>query len=68
MQRREKLANLLSIGELLERKLSSGRLPLVARRRADAYGGLTMLDMVKRDRDDELRELTERAFGWATTA
>ena len=66
--RREKLANLLSIGELLERKLSPGRLPLVARRRADAYGGLTMLDMVKRDRDDELRELTERAFDWASTA
>jgi len=66
--RREKLANLLSIGELLERKLSPGRLPLVARRRADAYGGLTMLDMVKQDRDDELRELTERAFDWAATA
>ena len=28
---------------------------------------LTMLDMVKRDRDDELRELTERAFDWAST-
>ena len=60
--RREKLANLLSVGEMLERKLIAGRLPLVARRRADVYGGLTMLDMVRADRDSELRELTERAF------
>ncbi|MHB8288275.1 MAG: hypothetical protein ACYDEY_03400 [Acidimicrobiales bacterium] len=65
--RREKLANLLSVGELLERKLSPGRLSLVARRRADAYGGLTMLDMVRSDRDGELRKLTEQAFDWAGT-
>jgi DNA-binding transcriptional regulator YiaG len=66
--RREKLANLLSVGELLARKLSPGRLPLVARRRADIYGGITMLDMVTIDRDTELRELTERAFDWSGTA
>ena len=62
--RLEKLANLPSVGEMLERKLSAGRLPLVARRRADNYGGLTMLEMVRADRDVELRELTERAFDW----
>jgi transcriptional regulator with XRE-family HTH domain len=66
--RREKLANLLSVGELLERKLSPGRLPLIARRSADVYGGITMLDMVASDRDAELRELTERAFDWSGTA
>lgn len=66
--RREKLVNLLSVGELLARKLSPGRLPLVARRRADVYGGITMLDMVASDRDAELRELTERAFDWSGTA
>jgi transcriptional regulator with XRE-family HTH domain len=66
--RREKLANLLTVGDLLERKLSPGRLQLVARRRADAYGGITMLDMVAADRDAELRELTERAFDWSGTA
>jgi transcriptional regulator with XRE-family HTH domain len=66
--RREKLANLLFVGELLERKLSPGRLPLVARRGADAYGGMTMLDMVATDRDAELRELTARAFDWSGTA
>jgi hypothetical protein len=66
--RREKLANLLSVGELLDRKLSPGRLPLVARRSADVYGGITMLDMASCDRDAELRELTERAFDWSGTA
>jgi transcriptional regulator with XRE-family HTH domain len=66
--RREKLANLISVGELLERKLSPGRLPLVARRGAGAYGGITMLDMVASDRDAELRDLTERAFDWSGTA
>jgi hypothetical protein len=66
--RREKLGNVLSVGELLERKLSPGRLPLVARRRADAYGGVTMLDMVALDRDEELRRLTEEAFDWSATA
>ncbi len=66
--RREKLANLLSVGELLDRKLAPGRLPLVARRSADVYNGLTMLDMVAADRDAKLWELTERAFDWSGTA
>jgi len=66
--RREKLANVLTVGDLLQRKLSPGRLPLIARRRAGAYGGITMLDMVTADRDAELRELTERAFDWSGTA
>ncbi|MDA8358086.1 MAG: hypothetical protein M0Z95_17740 [Actinomycetota bacterium] len=66
--RLEKLAKLLSVGELLERKLSPGRLPLVARRRADVYSGLMMLEMLRADRDGELRELTERAFDWSGTA
>jgi len=63
--RRERLANLLFVGELLERKLSPGRLTLVARRRADVYGGRTMLDLVAQGRDAELRSLTERAFDWS---
>jgi hypothetical protein len=66
--RREKLANMLAVGELFERKLGPGRLPLVAQRRAGVYGGRTMLDMVAADRDAELRDLTERAFDWSTTA
>ena len=65
--RRSKLANLLSVGELLDRKLAPGRLPLVARRPAAAYGGITMLEMLADDRDSELLDLTRRAFGWSTT-
>jgi DNA-binding transcriptional regulator YiaG len=66
--RHEKLANLLAVGELLERKLKPGRLPLAVRRPADAYGGLTMLDMIRADRDGELREQTARTFDWSGTA
>ena len=66
--RREKMANVLAVGELLARKLAAGRLPLVARRPANVYGGLTMLEMVRADRDVELRELTEQAFDWSGAA
>jgi transcriptional regulator with XRE-family HTH domain len=66
--RRAKLANLLSVGELLERKLSPGRLPLVARRPAAAYGGKTMLEMIAADRDGELLVLTNQTFDWSATA
>lgn len=66
--RREKLANVLTVGELLARKLAPGRLPLVSRRRADVYGGITMLEMVAANRDAELRDLTERSLDWSGTA
>jgi hypothetical protein len=58
--RRTRLANLLSLGEVLDNKLGPGRLVLEARRPADAYGGQTMLDMVAAGRDDELHDLTGR--------
>ncbi len=67
-KRREKLGNLLEIGELLDRKLKPGRLALAARKPADAYSGLTMLEMVKDDRDRELLELTRRSFDWSGAA
>lgn len=66
--RSQKLLDLLAVGELLNRKLKPGRLPLVARKRAADYGGNTMLDMVRADRSAELRALTERAFDWSVTA
>ena len=66
--RREKLANLLSVGELLERKLRPGRLPLIARRGADVYGGNTLLGMVRDDRDEELRALTFQSLDWSGVA
>jgi hypothetical protein len=66
--RRAKLANLLFVGEFLERKLKAGRLPLVARRRAANYSDKSMLEMIAEGRDEELREVTERWFDWSTTA
>jgi transcriptional regulator with XRE-family HTH domain len=65
--RRPKLANLLSVGELLDRKLAPGRLPLIARRPAAAYGGMTMVEMVADGRDAELVELTGGALDWSAT-
>lgn len=66
--RSQKLADLLAVGELLNRKLKPGRLPLVARKAAADYGGITMLEMVRTDRSAELRSLTELAFDWSVTA
>lgn len=64
----ERLDNLLALGELLERKLKPGRVPLVARRPADAYGGLSMLDMVTAGRDVDVRGGVETALDWSATA
>jgi hypothetical protein len=66
--RREKLNTLASVADLLERKLKAGRLPGVARTPADAYGGLTMLEMVAHDRHRELLEDVRESFDWSTAA
>lgn len=67
-ERCEKLNTLVSVAELLERKLKPGRVPGVARTRADAYGGLTMLEMVARDRHRELLEDVRESFDWSSAA
>lgn len=67
-ERRGKLATTVAVGELLQRRLRPGLLPGVARRTAPAYQGLTMLEMIRRDRHDELLENVRRSFDWATTA
>ncbi len=66
--RREKLNALASIADMLDRKLKAGRLPGVARTAADAYGGLTMLEMVARDRHRELLEDVRESFDWSSAA
>jgi hypothetical protein len=67
-ERRGKLATMVAIGELLARRLRPGFLPGVARREAPAYDGLTMLEMIRRDRHDDLLEDVRKSFDWATTA
>jgi transcriptional regulator with XRE-family HTH domain len=67
-ERQEKVATLLAVADLLERKLKPGRLPGVARRPADAYGGETMLTMIAADRHRELLDSVRASFDWATAA
>jgi hypothetical protein len=66
--RQDKAATVASIADLLSRKLKAERVPGIARRPADAYGGLTMLEMVGADRHDELLESVRESFDYATTA
>lgn len=66
--RREKVTTVLALTDLLDRKLKAGRLPGVARTAADAYGGLTMLQMIEADRHRELLELVRDSFAWSEAA
>ena len=65
--RQAKAATVAAIVDLLSHRLKRERIPGVARRPARAYGGLTMLEMIERDRHEELLELTRRSFDWAST-
>lgn len=65
--RMAKLATVAAICDLLRHQLKPERIPGIARRRAAAYGGLSMLEMIERDREDELLTLVRRSFDWAAT-
>jgi hypothetical protein len=67
-ERQDKLATVGALADLLERKLKSDRIPGIARRPADAYGGQTMLELIAADRHRELLDLTHESFDWATAA
>jgi transcriptional regulator with XRE-family HTH domain len=67
-ERQEKLTALLALLDILQRKLKADRLPGIARRAADAYGGLTMLEMIAADRHDELLAITRDSFAWDQAA
>ncbi len=66
--RQEKLSALLALIDLLERRLKAGRLAGVARRPAPAYGGETMLDLIRQDRHGELLQTTRSSFDWHVSA
>jgi DNA-binding XRE family transcriptional regulator len=65
--RMAKVTTVAAICDLLRHSLRPERIPGVARRPADAYGGLSMLEMIERDREDELHTLVRRSFDWALT-
>jgi hypothetical protein len=67
-ERQEKVATLLALCDLLQRKLKPDRLPGVARRPAVAYGGRTMLELIAADRHGELLESVRDSFDWQTAA
>jgi hypothetical protein len=66
--RQEKLATLLALADLLERKLKTDRIPGIARRPAEAYGGKTMLELIAEDRQRELLALVRGSFDWSQAA
>jgi hypothetical protein len=66
--RMAKVTTVAAICDLLSHQLKPERIPGIARRPADAYGGLSMIEMVERDREDELLTLIRRSFDWASTA
>jgi DNA-binding transcriptional regulator YdaS (Cro superfamily) len=58
-------ANALArLADVLERNLKRDRIPGVVRQPADAYGGLSMLEMIEGDRGDELVRQVEGVFDW----
>jgi hypothetical protein len=66
--RQEKLSSMLAVGELLERRLRSGRVPGVARRSADAFGGMTLLEMFAAGRHEEARRQLEASLDFTQAA
>ena len=63
--RMAKVATVAAIGDLLRHRLRTERIPGIARRPAEAYDGLSMLEMIERDRQDELQAEIRRSFDWA---
>lgn len=66
--RRSKVADILAVVDLLDRKLKAGRLPLVARRPASGFGGRSLLELAASNEHAQLREQVERAFDWSSAA
>ncbi|MDP9188316.1 MAG: hypothetical protein M3O25_03605 [Actinomycetota bacterium] len=63
--RQAKAATIAAACDLLGHQLRPERIPGIARRPASAYGGLTMLEMIERDRHQQLHALVQHSFDWA---
>jgi hypothetical protein len=53
------------VADLLDRMLVADRIPGIARTRADAYGGRTMLEMIAADDHEELLATIAASFDWS---
>ena len=56
----------LAVAELLERKLKPGHLPLTARKPAEAFGGVDLLEALAKD-PAATRAAVEASFDWSET-
>src|SRR6266576_3479709 len=65
--RKAKVATVAAIGDLLRHQLKPERIPGIARRPAEVYGGRSMLEMIERDCEDELQAEIRRSFDWGST-
>ncbi|MGH2635075.1 MAG: hypothetical protein ACRDHU_02870 [Actinomycetota bacterium] len=65
--RASKVTIVARTADLLDRMLVADRIPGIARTKADAYGGRTMLEMIAEDRHHELLEIVQASFDWAAT-
>jgi hypothetical protein len=65
---RQRLDDLIAVGELLDRKLKPGRISLVAARPAKDFGGRSILQMFSEGRGGHVRRGLESAFDWSATA
>ena len=66
--RMAKVTTVAAICDLLQHQLKPERVPGIARRPAPAYGGLSMLEMIERDRQDQLQSKVRQSFDWAASA
>jgi len=67
-QRLPKIAAIVEIADTLRYRLREGMPPIVARRRAPAYGNRTMLELIAADEHEWLLRDIEKMFDYSTTA
>jgi len=63
--RQVQVSTALAASELLQRKLKAGRLPAAARKSAEAYGGLSMLQMIESGQEQKLLDKIRASFDWS---
>ncbi len=63
--RASKVTVVARTADLLERMLVADRIPGIARTRADAYGGRSMLEAIAADGHEELLRTIEASFDWS---
>ncbi len=66
--RQAKIVTEAQTATLLRQYLLPARIPGLARKPAEAYGGGSTLEMIQQDEHERLLELTRRWFDWARTA